>query len=52
MRWIGVSNFNVAQLERCRPIAPITSLQPPYSAVSPEVEDAQSCPTASSTASA
>ena len=39
VRWIGVSNFNVAQMERCRKIAPITSLQPPYSAVSPEVED-------------
>jgi len=37
VRWIGVSNFNVAQLERCRAIAPITSLQPPYSAISPEV---------------
>jgi aryl-alcohol dehydrogenase-like predicted oxidoreductase len=37
VRWIGVSNFNVEQLERCRPIAPVTSLQPPYSAVSPEV---------------
>jgi len=41
VRWIGVSNFTVAQLERCRAIAPITSLQPPYSAVSPEVQDAQ-----------
>jgi aryl-alcohol dehydrogenase-like predicted oxidoreductase len=39
VRWIGVSNCNVAQLERCRAIAPITSLQPPYSAVSPEVQD-------------
>ena len=38
VRWIGVSNFNVAQMERCRRIAPITSLQPPYSAISPEVE--------------
>lgn len=38
VRWIGVSNFNVAQMERCRKIAPITSLQPPYSAISPEVE--------------
>lgn len=37
VRWIGVSNFNVAQMERCRAIAPVTSLQPPYSAVSPEV---------------
>jgi aryl-alcohol dehydrogenase-like predicted oxidoreductase len=38
VRWIGVSNFDVAQLERCRKIAPPTSLQPPYSAVSPETE--------------
>src|SRR5882762_5711910 len=38
VRWIGLSNFNLAQMERCRKIAPITSLQPPYSAVSPEVE--------------
>jgi aryl-alcohol dehydrogenase-like predicted oxidoreductase len=38
LRWIGVSNFNAAQMERCRKIAPITSLQPPYSAISPEVE--------------
>jgi aryl-alcohol dehydrogenase-like predicted oxidoreductase len=39
VRWIGVSNFDAAQMERCRKIAPITSLQPPYSAISPEVED-------------
>jgi aryl-alcohol dehydrogenase-like predicted oxidoreductase len=38
VRWIGVSNFNPSQMERCRKIAPVTSLQPPYSAVSPEVE--------------
>jgi aryl-alcohol dehydrogenase-like predicted oxidoreductase len=38
VRWIGVSNFNIDHLERCRKIAPITSLQPPYSAVSPEIE--------------
>jgi len=38
VRWIGVSNFNAAQMERCRRIAPITSLQPPYSAISPDVE--------------
>ena len=38
VRWIGVSNFKAAQLERCRAIAPVTSLQPPYSAISPEVE--------------
>jgi len=41
VRWIGVSNFNAAQMERCRAIAPITSLQPPYSAVSPEVASEQ-----------
>ena len=40
VRWIGVSNFNVSQLERARRIAPITSLQPPYSIVQPEVEEA------------
>ena len=39
LRWIGVSNFNVAQLKRCLAIAPITSLQPPYSMISPEVEE-------------
>jgi aryl-alcohol dehydrogenase-like predicted oxidoreductase len=39
VRWIGVSNFSAAQMERCRAIAPVTSLQPPYSAISPEVED-------------
>ena len=38
VRSIGVSNFNAAQMERCRKIAPITSLQPPYSAISPEAE--------------
>lgn len=38
VRWIGVSNFSVAQLQRAQRIAPITSLQPPYSIVSPEVE--------------
>ena len=38
VRWIGVSNFSATQLERCRRIAPVTSLQPPYSAISPEIE--------------
>ena len=38
VRWIGVSNFGVAQLRRAQAIAPVTSLQPPYSAVSPEIE--------------
>ena len=31
VRWIGVSNFNVEQMKRALDIAPITSLQPPYS---------------------
>jgi aryl-alcohol dehydrogenase-like predicted oxidoreductase len=39
VRHIGVSNFNVSQLQRAQKIAPITSLQPPYSLVSPEVGD-------------
>jgi aryl-alcohol dehydrogenase-like predicted oxidoreductase len=39
IRWIGLSNFNVKQMDRCRRFAPITSLQPSYSAISPEVED-------------
>ncbi len=38
VRWIGVSNFNVAQMERARKIAPITSLQPPYSMVNRAAE--------------
>jgi len=37
VRWIGVSNFNVEQLKRAQRIAPITSLQPPYSMIRPEV---------------
>jgi aryl-alcohol dehydrogenase-like predicted oxidoreductase len=37
VRYIGVSNFNVDQLKRAQKIAPVTSLQPPYSLVSPEV---------------
>jgi aryl-alcohol dehydrogenase-like predicted oxidoreductase len=38
VRWIAVSNFNVAQMARAQAIAPITSLQPPYSIISPEIE--------------
>ena len=37
IRWIGVSNFNVAQLQRAQAIAPVTSLQPPYSMLRPAV---------------
>jgi aryl-alcohol dehydrogenase-like predicted oxidoreductase len=39
VRWIGLSNFSARQMDRCRKLAPITSLQPPYSAISPEIED-------------
>jgi aryl-alcohol dehydrogenase-like predicted oxidoreductase len=38
VRWIGLSNFNVEQMKRCARIAPVTSLQPPYSILSPEIE--------------
>ena len=37
IRWIGVSNFNVDQLKRAQSIAPVTSLQPPYSMLRPAV---------------
>jgi aryl-alcohol dehydrogenase-like predicted oxidoreductase len=37
-RFIGVSNFSVAQMERAAKIAPITSLQPPYSMLNRNVE--------------
>jgi len=39
VRWIGVSNFNADQMRRIQAIAPINSLQPPYSIISPEIED-------------
>jgi aryl-alcohol dehydrogenase-like predicted oxidoreductase len=38
IRWIGVSNFNVEQMKRAQAIAPITSLQPPYSMLRPAIE--------------
>lgn len=38
VRWIGVSNFSVEQMERARKIAPITSLQPPYSMLRRSIE--------------
>jgi aryl-alcohol dehydrogenase-like predicted oxidoreductase len=38
VRWIGVSNFNVEEMRQAQAIAPITSLQPPYSLVRREVE--------------
>lgn len=38
IRWIGVSNFNVEQMKRAQKIAPITSLQPPYSMLRRAIE--------------
>ena len=39
IRWIGVSNFNVEQMKRVQKIAPITSLQPPYSMLRRGIEN-------------
>jgi aryl-alcohol dehydrogenase-like predicted oxidoreductase len=38
VRYIGVSNFSVEQMKRVQKIAPITSLQPPYSLLNRNVE--------------
>jgi aryl-alcohol dehydrogenase-like predicted oxidoreductase len=38
VRYIGVSNFSVAQMKRVQKIAPITSLQPPYSILRRDIE--------------
>jgi len=38
IRHIGVSNFSIAQMERAAKIAPVETLQPPYSLVNPGVE--------------
>jgi len=39
VRHIGVSNFNVDQLRRAETIAPVETLQPPYSLLAREIED-------------
>jgi aryl-alcohol dehydrogenase-like predicted oxidoreductase len=39
VRHIGVSNFDVEQLRRVQGIAPVETLQPPYSLVEREAED-------------
>lgn len=39
IRHIGVSNFDVDQMRRAQMVAPITSLQPPYSLVATDVEN-------------
>lgn len=38
VRYIGVSNFDVSQMQRAMRIAPISSLQPPYSLIKREIE--------------
>jgi len=39
VRYIGVSNFTLEQIKRVQEIAPVASLQPPYSMLHREVED-------------
>jgi aryl-alcohol dehydrogenase-like predicted oxidoreductase len=41
VRWIGVSNFSAEELAKAQSIAPITSLQPPYSLIKRDVEKEQ-----------
>jgi aryl-alcohol dehydrogenase-like predicted oxidoreductase len=41
VRWIGVSNASVEEMQKLQSIARITSLQPPYSLIRREVETAQ-----------
>ena len=38
VRWIGVSNFSKAQIQLAEQIAPVTSLQPPYSVIRRQIE--------------
>ena len=38
VRWIGVSNFSVEELRAVQKIAPVTSLQPPYSLLKRDTE--------------
>jgi len=38
VRWIGVSNFDPAQMERVAKIVPVTSDQPPYSLIRRQIE--------------
>jgi aryl-alcohol dehydrogenase-like predicted oxidoreductase len=39
VRHIGVSNFDVSQLQRAQAIAPVETLQPPYSLIERSIED-------------
>jgi len=40
VRWIGASNFSVEELRKCGELAPVTSLQPPFSLIKAETADA------------
>lgn len=39
VRHIGVSNFDVGQMRRIQPVAPIETLQPPYNLIERDVEE-------------
>jgi aryl-alcohol dehydrogenase-like predicted oxidoreductase len=39
VRTIGVCNFSVEELERCRALAPVQSIQPPYNMLRREIEE-------------
>jgi aryl-alcohol dehydrogenase-like predicted oxidoreductase len=41
VRWIGLSNASVGEMEKLQSVGPITSLQPPYSLIRRDVETAQ-----------
>jgi len=41
LRWIGLSNASVEEMQKLQSIARITSLQPPYSLIRRDVESAQ-----------
>ena len=38
VRWIGASNFSVEELRAAQAIAPVSSLQPPYSLIKRDIE--------------
>ena len=38
IRWAGVCNFSLEELKRAQAIAPVTSLQPPYSLIRRDIE--------------
>ncbi len=39
VRWIGTSNFSLEELQKAKAVAPVTSLQPPYSLIRRDVEN-------------